>query len=252
MKRRPISMVDQRTGGISWTDFTWNPITGCLNGCEYCYLKGFEVRFEKTHSMTPMFHRDRIFDPLRKRLRNLKVFTGSAADMWGDWVPPEQIDEVLATACARPDYTFQFLTKNPSRYELFPLIPNGWYGTSMDGSAKTAKNSYDLIEAIRLNDSQTIKHKVVKFISFEPLLQNPFSSIRYLPLVQNGIDWVIIGADSRRGAVKPPKEWADDIIRAARQAGAAVWIKSNYGYPYMIQEWPNYEGGTQFGKKEKN
>ena len=25
--------------GIAWTDATFNPITGCLNNCPYCYAR---------------------------------------------------------------------------------------------------------------------------------------------------------------------------------------------------------------------
>lgn len=30
---------------IDWCDSTWNPVTGCLHGCEYCYARGIAYRF---------------------------------------------------------------------------------------------------------------------------------------------------------------------------------------------------------------
>lgn len=30
---------------IEWCDSTWNPVTGCLHGCEYCYAKRIAIRF---------------------------------------------------------------------------------------------------------------------------------------------------------------------------------------------------------------
>lgn len=30
---------------ISWCDSTWNPVTGCLHGCEYCYARNIAYRF---------------------------------------------------------------------------------------------------------------------------------------------------------------------------------------------------------------
>ena len=30
---------------IDWCDSTWNPVTGCLHGCEYCYARGIANRF---------------------------------------------------------------------------------------------------------------------------------------------------------------------------------------------------------------
>ena len=30
---------------IDWCDSSWNPVTGCLHGCEYCYAQGIAKRF---------------------------------------------------------------------------------------------------------------------------------------------------------------------------------------------------------------
>ena len=30
---------------IDWADSTWNPVTDCLHGCEYCYARGIANRF---------------------------------------------------------------------------------------------------------------------------------------------------------------------------------------------------------------
>ena len=30
---------------IDWADMTWNPVTGCLHGCEYCYARKIANRF---------------------------------------------------------------------------------------------------------------------------------------------------------------------------------------------------------------
>lgn len=32
---------------IDWCDSTWNPVTGCLHGCEYCYARGIANRFKE-------------------------------------------------------------------------------------------------------------------------------------------------------------------------------------------------------------
>ena len=34
---------------IEWCDETWNPVTGCLNGCEYCYARRTAKRFGTLH-----------------------------------------------------------------------------------------------------------------------------------------------------------------------------------------------------------
>ena len=30
---------------VDWCDSTWNPVTGCIHGCEYCYARGIANRF---------------------------------------------------------------------------------------------------------------------------------------------------------------------------------------------------------------
>ena len=30
---------------IDWATHTWNPVTGCLHDCEYCYARRFISRF---------------------------------------------------------------------------------------------------------------------------------------------------------------------------------------------------------------
>ena len=30
---------------IDWCDFSWNPVTGCNFGCEYCYARRQATRF---------------------------------------------------------------------------------------------------------------------------------------------------------------------------------------------------------------
>lgn len=43
MKLRKVSRMKKTK--IDWADSTWNPVTGCLHGCEYCYARGIAERF---------------------------------------------------------------------------------------------------------------------------------------------------------------------------------------------------------------
>ena len=38
---------------IDWADATWNPVTGCLNGCAYCYARRIAERFEAREIYDP-------------------------------------------------------------------------------------------------------------------------------------------------------------------------------------------------------
>lgn len=206
---------------IDWTDWSVNPISGCLHGCDYCYLK----RMKKFNPdiFVPKFHPERLAKPMKKK-KPFFIFVGSASDMWGEWVKPEWIDDVLDVCHVfAPQHTYQFLTKNPQRYKDFKPLDNCWYGTTVDGTEKTESNYIFL--------SVSVPDEFIKFVSFEPLLEPIDPDL-------SSIDWVIIGANSNEGATKPPKRWADIIIKEARAHGIPVWMKDNYGYPERIKERP--------------
>lgn len=38
---------------IDWCDATWNPVTGCLHGCEYCYARRIAERFRAREIYEP-------------------------------------------------------------------------------------------------------------------------------------------------------------------------------------------------------
>lgn len=218
-------MNKQGPGKIDWTDYTWNPISGCLHGCHYCYMRRMEKRFKWI--MKPAFHPERLKE-IYKIKKPSKIFVSSSGDMWGEWVKDKWIGDVLRAIDDNPRHTYQFLTKNPRGYEKWDLqshTSNCWFGTTVDGTDQTKDNLDDFTLATGSLCRTT------RFISFEPLL---FPVDPDLDL----ISWIIIGADSTRGAKKPPKEWADHLIEKARALNIPVWVKDNYGYPEIIKEFP--------------
>jgi len=102
---------------------TWNPITGCLHNCIYCWARRYSKRLAamgiepyKTHDFKPAFAEWR----LRQRFpKGSFIFVSDMGDMWGDWVPKEWIERVLRVLRAKRDSLFFFLTKNPKRYLEF-------------------------------------------------------------------------------------------------------------------------------------
>lgn len=180
--------------------------------------------------MEPKFRPEYLekFKRVRKVKPGDKIFVGSSGDMWGQWVFSDWISQVLETTTTRPDVTFQFLTKNPNKYLEWNLWkhPNCWFGTTVDGTSKTENNLFTLV--------RSVPEQVVCFVSFEPLL----APVDFSPAQWEGLDWIIIGADSTRGVKKPPMEWAKSLIDRARRHGVPVWVKDNYGYPETIKEFP--------------
>lgn len=214
----------QGEGKINYCDYTWNPISGCLNTCSYCYMRRMEKRFPGI--MAPKIKKNYLADPVKLKKPSV-IFVGSSGDMWGDWVKTEDIDDVLDVCHLAPQHTYLFLTKNPRRYGDFKTLPNNaFYGTTVDGTARTENNIYQLASCTPLINKT--------FVSFEPLINE-------VELPGFGFNWIIIGADSTKGAAKPPKEWADKLIDQAGHRNVPVFVKDNYGYPRIIRETPFFK-----------
>lgn len=241
---------------IDWVDMTWNPVTGCLHGCEYCYAEKIANRFgqnlystEKLHvidewkfnserscgmsnpfpwNFEPTLHKNRLGEPTKVK-NPQKIFVCSMADLFGEWVPDEWIQDVFKACEAAPQHKYLFLTKNPKRYgELnngkgVPDKSNFWYGS-------TVTKKGDLFACIKTPRL----HRSNYFVSIEPLLGVPedLSTLAY-------VDWVIVGEQTGPGA-KPPKDvWVQSIIDQCRAANVPVFVKSPLYEKFPIQEWPD-------------
>jgi protein gp37 len=175
---------------IEWTDWTWNPVTGCKHGCSYCYARRIAMRFTK--HFKPTFYEERLIQPYRRN-KSSKIFVCSMADLFGDWVPKAWIWQILDVVRMCDWHTFQFLTKNPKRYDEFNFPGNCWLGVTID---------YPNQKKIDLLNKKKFHYK---FISFEPILDDMSS------LDLSGIDLCIIGRDTSPGAELPKQEWIDSV-----------------------------------------
>ena len=238
---------------IDWADMTWNPITGCLHGCEYCYarkiaqrfggflceenkdwrllqggniaeLEGMQAKKQKDGKIVPApypfgfkptFHRYRLDEPQRIK-KPQTIFVCSMADLFGDWVPDEWIQTVFKACEAAPQHRYLFLTKNPGRLCSLANMKNLPVAQNYwYGTTITAKHSVRFPG--RLQDNT--------FISIEPLMEmmdvglGSFGSAK----------WIIVGAETgnRKGKVIPEKEWVDNIVEAAGITHAAVFMKES-------------------------
>ena len=211
----------QETDGIEWAKWSWNPITGCLHNCEYCYARDiadrmFDAKFE------PAFYPGRLLCPTNTKLPagsktdiGLKnVFVCSMADLFGKWVPTDLIKMVLKAAREAPQWNFLFLTKFPPRLLEFEFPDNAWIGTSVDTQArvKTAESAFKEVKAR------------VKWLSCEPMMER--LTFEHLDRFQ----WVVLGGSSRSTQTpefRPPREWVTHLWAQSRAAGCKIYEKPN-------------------------
>ncbi len=247
---------------IDWADRTWNPVTGCLHDCEYCYARKIAKRFGGTvdtcptdavHELEeplradnyrkddrlinpypwmfdPTFHRYRLGEPARIK-KPQTIFVCSMADLFGKWVPDEWIKEVFKACEAAPQHRYLFLTKNPKRYPDIKYHGDIWLG-------ETITRQGDFIR----QHGRPAGAK--QFVSIEPILESitiPRNNIKYY-------SWVIVGAETgnRKDKTIPSREWITRIVLDCRTRGIPVFMKESLRELMgddFIQEYP-WKGAT--------
>ncbi len=222
---------ESKGDGVSWAAYTWNPITGCLHGCGYCYARSIADRFPAAFpaGFEPLFHPERLDAPLNTKIPAKhkddpawrRVFMTSMGDAYGRWVQQEWIDQIHAAERAAPWWEYIHLTKFPARYVGLDLPPRAWMGTSVDEQNRV-RIAEDAMRAVQGED-------LIKWLSLEPLREK----LEFADLSM--FDWIVIGAQTRTTqpggvtvpAFAPPAEWVLRITHQAREAGVPVHWKPN-------------------------
>ena len=233
---------------IDWCDSTWNPVTGCLRGCDYCYARSIANRFggwttggvKTTQNLfsdppvldaplllerksgkvvkapypfafTPTFHRYRLEEPLKNQ-KGQNIFVGSMADLFGRWVPTKWIVEVLDACRRAPQHNYLFLTKCPERYaelDHMALLPH----EENFWYGATITNAKQMKRAA--DSIGQLRQEVRSFFSMEPLMEDVARSEAW-EMSYNGAyaNWIIIGAMTGPGSEsqQPCREWVERIV----------------------------------------
>ena len=216
----------QRGSEIDWAKWSWNPVSGCLHACPYCYARDIAADLHQRglypFNFAPAFYPQLLAAPTRTAVpeaarrdpTHRNVFVCSMADLFGRWVPADWIAAVLETIRAAPQWRFLLLTKFPKRYADFSIPDNAWIGTTVDCQARVAAAE----EAFARVDA------AVKWLSVEPMLE----PLRFAHLER--FQWIVLGgasASTKTPEWRVPAEWWSRLHAEAVATGLAVYHKTN-------------------------
>ncbi len=156
---------------------TWNPISGCLYNCNYCWARNLATgKLKNSHRYSQGFKpnlNEREFSA--RFAKDDFVFVSDMGDMFADFIPDEWIARVLDHMRRFPETDFLLMTKNPARYlRLSPFMPeNAILGatieTDRDEIIQTDRISCAPLPSDRYQAMKALEWNR-KMISIEPIL----------------------------------------------------------------------------------
>jgi len=212
-----------KKSNIEWTQFTWNPTTGCTKispGCKHCYAEIMANRlcamgvanYKDGFKLT--LHPQRLNEPIFRKKPSM-YFVNSMSDIFHEDIPFDYIDKVFDTIRQTPQHIYQVLTKRPQimkEYFSTREVPaHAWIGVSVEDK-KYGVPRIDILREIKAS---------VKFLSVEPLLED----LEDINL--ENIDWVIVGGESGAKARAMQVEWVANIQQQCKI----------FSVPFFFKQW---------------
>lgn len=224
-------------------------------GCKNCYAEkqngwtGTHVPYaaDKRRDVEVYLDFAALIEPLRWS-KPTKIFPCSMTDLFAHFHTDAMIDRIMAVIVQSPEHTYQVLTKRPERMlEYFTAkdvrerigrtegfkalhtinnwpLKNLWLGVSVEDQAAADERIPLLLQT----------PAAVRWISAEPLLGPiEFSDVsRRADAVSqlgkkalSGIDWVVVGGESKAGARPMHPDWARSLRDQCLAADVAFFFK---------------------------
>jgi len=213
---------------IEWTEYVWNPVTGCTpiaEGCKNCYAKRMANRlrgrfgYPADDPFRVTLHPDKLNEPLKWK-KPRKIFVCSMGDLFHEDVPDEFIKRVFCTMFNAKQHQFVILTKRPDGLIKF------WRETCAIGHNKIDNLLLGFSASTQKEFDEGLWHmaplaaagwKVI--VSLEPLL-GPIDISK-----AKGLALVIVGGESGPGARPCNIEHVRSIVQQCKVAGVPCFVK---------------------------
>lgn len=243
---------------IDWCDSSWNPVTGCLHGCQYCYARRIVNRFSDFNGsfyLTSNEHNDgTACNPLfvldEKRYRHVNNEKQKCSPYPFGFKPTlhrYKLDEYQKKkrprnifVCSMADLfgewvpdewiieVFEACKKGPQHNYIFlTKNPKRYIELCQKGLLPQEDNFWFGSSATKPTDhySWFTDQKFHWFLSMEPLLEE-FGEIN--PGAAKP-EWVIIGAETgnRKGKVIPRRAWIESLVDQCRLYDIPVFMKDS-------------------------
>jgi len=239
---------------IEWCDATFNPWIGCTKvseGCKHCYAEalmdhrygkarwgptGTRVRTSAHNWNEPVrWNRQAAKVGVRKR-----VFCASLADVFEDRKELQAWRRDLVILMENtPNLQWLLLTKRPENImsmlgNCTSMTPESWLGAMADRVwlGTSVENQEQADKRIPL--LMTVP-AAVRFLSMEPLIGPVTSGIA-------GVQWVIVGGESGKGARPMAAEWAMSIRDNCTKDAIPFFFKQG-----SAANWTDYKTFATFG-----
>lgn len=260
---------------IEWCDATWNPITGCLHGCDYCYARKIAKRFggcdasevqERYCRLNPssdtasaVYETSEDFPPINAKAACIAPYPFGfqptlhlhLLNQPSKWKKPKRIF-VCSMADLFGDWVpdqwieavFDVCRQNPQHQYLFlTKNPDRYYQLGAGGKLPTKADMPHLWFGTTITnpgDKYFISTFHNTFLSIEPI-QSDFQYVKN----QLCVDWVIAGAETgnRKDKFVPSKESVLNIISSCYKHDVPLFMKdslvSTVGEDYMRRQFPD-------------
>jgi len=246
---------------IDWADSTWNPVTGCLHGCEYCYARNIAYRFGSVG-----------FESNTENGYECDLYEGTGENHVLDYPAMREWKNGKTTKAPYPfcfDPTFhRYKLGEPAAWtkprtifvcsmaDLFgKWVPDEWIKEVFEACRKAPQHRYlfltknparyiELAEKGILPDDGNMwfgsttptpdtefffsaGHNT--FLSIEPILEPFRDSLGAGIQACEKADWIIVGAETgnRKDKVIPEASWIMELVQCAEETGTPIFMKES-------------------------